>query len=391
MNVTKRKMHDKIWGVIALSSISYDVCNHPVFKRLSQYRQLGILPYYETYKHATHTRFDHSRGVAYLARFTAINLQKKHRWITDEEVCDVELAGLLHDVGHGPFSHQFDDVLGETQYAHPNRSHECRGQILAGHILTSLGLEASRVRRVQFFIDPCSYVKNLHEIDFTYYPGMDQIVNNNLNKIDVDKFDYLTRDGFYLLANFDLKNQVLQILDCLECCMIVDGVLTFHIEHQILINDLIMRRYTFHKNVYVSEQIGAITCMIKDVMRDLILHSGYDFHSVCELNTQGKIDLFATLTDDFIIEYCINSTSDKLAEAKRLTESILQGTNLYEYISSSASISTNENDPSKFKMLKCIDPRDANSPTTLLSMIKYHSSGVIVANPQGAMYRIYKK
>ena len=102
---------DPVHREYELPAAIVDIINTEPFQRLRRLKQLGTAHW--VWLGATHTRFEHSISVAYLAGYLAKSLQRKQPEldITDRQVLLVQLAGLLHDVGHGPFSHVFDDAF----------------------------------------------------------------------------------------------------------------------------------------------------------------------------------------------------------------------------------------------------------------------------------------
>ena len=131
-----------------------DIINTPIFQRLRRLRQLATAHY--VWLGATHTRFEHSISVAYLAGTMAKNLQRKQPElnITQRQILLVQFAGLLHDVGHGPFSHLFDDVFlkgVDSAMAH----HEMRSVAIVARLLTESSFEYSpeEIAFVQSLID----------------------------------------------------------------------------------------------------------------------------------------------------------------------------------------------------------------------------------------------
>ena len=112
-----------IHGFITLTSRMLSIVDTPEFKRLHNLRQLGVA--YIVYPSANHTRFEHSLGVAHLAKLLIKNLQlnQPELCINDNQVELVQIAGLIHDIGHGPFSHLWDDYM----LADEDLEHEERG------------------------------------------------------------------------------------------------------------------------------------------------------------------------------------------------------------------------------------------------------------------------
>ena len=126
-------VHDPIHGPIHLDQLAIDLINTPEVQRLRGLRQLGAT--HLIFPSANHTRFEHSIGTMHLARELG-----KHLGMGEEELELVTAAGLLHDIGHGPFSHATEDIMvHKLGMTHEERT----GAILTGKVkvLDELGLE----------------------------------------------------------------------------------------------------------------------------------------------------------------------------------------------------------------------------------------------------------
>ena len=106
-----KTIHDRVHGQVNLHGLLVAVMDTPEFQRLDKIAQLGGCSY--VYPSATHSRKEHSIGVAHLAEKMASHLQKTQPElsVTDDDVLCVALAGLVHDIGHGPFSHMFEEFV----------------------------------------------------------------------------------------------------------------------------------------------------------------------------------------------------------------------------------------------------------------------------------------
>lgn len=230
----------------------YNIIDTREFQRLRRISQLGLASY--VFPGATHSRFSHSLGVAYLARNIMNHLSE---WGTpkleDEISCvfdDVLMAALLHDVGHGPFSHSFENVLKSHPWA---PLHEDWTALLIGderyainRVLKSSGVDASRVGSV-FSSD----AQNSLPAPFK------QIVSSQL---DADRMDYLLRDSHFAgvaVGQFDaqyLINSMVVIEHCSSTRTLgitAKGVKAY--EGFLLARQLMNRTVYFHHNVKVLE------------------------------------------------------------------------------------------------------------------------------------------
>ena len=160
------------------------------FQRLRRISQLGLTSY--IFPGATHSRFSHSLGAAYLARSVLLHLkeraEKKNRKEIDEHFNDVIVAALLHDVGHGPFSHSFEHVLKGAYKWVPDHEDWTR---------TLISSQDSEVRKVlkDHSIDASKIASIFPKYPKSHIPRpYRQIVSSQL---DVDRMDYLIRDSHF--------------------------------------------------------------------------------------------------------------------------------------------------------------------------------------------------
>ncbi len=166
-------INDPVYGFINIpSSIHFDIIQHPYFQRLRRLKQLGLS--YYVYPGATHTRFEHAIGVMYLLGIACIELIRKGQEISPEEKEAVLIAGLMHDIGHGPFSHTLErafikDLSHEdlTLLYMKEMNNQMNGKL-------SLGIEI---------------FQNKYKKKFLY-----KLIASQL---DMDRLDYLKRDSFY--------------------------------------------------------------------------------------------------------------------------------------------------------------------------------------------------
>ena len=213
--MSAKTFNDPIHGHIELSFLACRVLDTPQFQRLRDISQLGGV--YFVFPGAASKRFEHSIGVAHLAKSFVQSLRKAQPElnITDQDVLCVELAGLCHDIGHGPFSHLFDGkvlprLMAKGENHIPGNAHEFSHEHASIALLDLLiqenylmpdfrahGLDEKDIHFIQELIlgdasdAPPGFVWNGRGSGKSF---LYDIVANKRNGIDVDKFDYFARD-----------------------------------------------------------------------------------------------------------------------------------------------------------------------------------------------------
>jgi HD superfamily phosphohydrolase len=296
MSKTKRRrinpttIFDPVHREYELPPELIDIINTPIFQRLRRLRQLSTAHY--VWLGATHTRFEHSISVAYLAGTMAKNLQRKQPElnITPRQILLVQFAGLLHDVGHGPFSHLFDDVFlkdDKSAMAH----HEMRSVTIVARLLSESSFEYSpeEIAFVQSLIAPTK-----GQDGFMYH-----IVANQVNHLDVDKMEYIKRDARACgLSQGGFDTDTRRILNNAR---VIDGVICYNHKVYEDIYNLFQTRYRLHTTVYRHPAVVATHHMVSDAL----VASGLPLRE-----SINDIDSFCKY-DDTIIDTLRNSTLSK--------------------------------------------------------------------------------
>ena len=201
------------------------------FQRLRRIRQLG--GDFQVYPTAEHSRFSHSLGVYEIVRRMVTEVKTLCAELTEYEKVCVMLAGLLHDVGHGPFSHAFEHVT--------NHSHEeYTAKIILGNTELNSILRAVSKKMPE---DIVSIIQHTHENDI-----LNQIVSGQL---DADRMDYLLRDAYFTATSygqFDLE----RILRTMRVRKTSEGRKVIVVKHTGIhsVEDYIMARYQMYWQVY---------------------------------------------------------------------------------------------------------------------------------------------
>jgi HD superfamily phosphohydrolase len=243
MRPSSKIFNDPIHGHIELSGLSVGIIDTPQFQRLRDVSQLGGA--YYVFPGAASRRFEHSLGVSHLARHFVDTLRAKQPelGITDEDALCVEVAGLCHDLGHGPFSHLYDGRFLPII----NHNHDF------AHEHASIGIFDLLIRENN--LEPSFALFGLNEDDIHFIkelmlgdkhdgpPGflwrgrgnktfLYDIVANKRNGIDVDKFDYFARDCHVLgvTKSFDSSRLMRFAMYVIErgvcCCCLEMSVIT---------------------------------------------------------------------------------------------------------------------------------------------------------------------
>lgn len=232
--INKRKIiNDPVHGFIIIpTDFIFDLLEHPYLQRLRRIKQLGLTSF--VYPGATHTRFQHALGAVYLMGLAIENIRQKGTSITDEEAEAASAAILLHDIGHGPFSH----ALEETIIA--GLTHEDLSVLL----MNNLNDEFSG--RLDMALD---IFNNKHPKRFLH-----QLVSGQL---DMDRMDYLMRDSFYAgVAEGTIGTErIIKMLNVVDDQLVVESKGIYSIEKFLIARRLMYWQVYFHKTVIAAENL----------------------------------------------------------------------------------------------------------------------------------------
>lgn len=253
---------DSVHGNIKICHNLLQIIHLPEFQRLKKIKQLGNAHY--VFMGATHTRFEHSIGVAHLCGKLLTNIKENQADlnIDDRDILLVKIAGLFHDIGHGCFSHLFDSHFLEVKlYNTPLKnyiSHEYRSVKIIRHVMEKYKLPYT-VKEIDFICNLINHEKIYEKPDFMY-----EIVSNIKSGLDCDKIDYLIRDtrsvGIQSSINYDKMFMGARVIDNTICYPYEDALDIFQLFHL---------RYIMHKKVYQHKTIRIIDYMVADVLRDI--------------------------------------------------------------------------------------------------------------------------
>ena len=231
MNNKNKIINDPIYGFITIKDpLIYKLINHPYFQRLRRISQLGLT--YLVYPGAYHTRFHHAIGAMHLMGRAIYTLRQKGHEITAEEEQGVKIAILLHDVGHGPFSHALEHTL------IPGVSHEA----LSLKIMEELNVTHQGALALAIDIFTNNYPKSF----------LHQLISSQL---DMDRLDYLRRDSFYSGVTEGSVNseRLLTMLNVKDDQLVVDAKGIYSVEKFLVARRLMYWQVYMHKTVLSAE------------------------------------------------------------------------------------------------------------------------------------------
>lgn len=230
----KRKIiNDPVFGFITLpNDLLYDLLQHPYVQRLNRIRQLGLS--FFVYPGAMHTRFLHSLGTMHLMQEAIHGLRQKGVDISPAESTAAEAAILLHDIGHGPFSHVLENTL-----VH-GISHEEISLIMMEQINQEFGGQLS---------DAIALFKNEYPRHFLH-----QMISSQL---DMDRLDYLCRDSFFCGVNEGTvaSARILKMLNVSDDRLVVEAKGIYSIEKFLVARRLMYWQVYLHKTSVAAEQL----------------------------------------------------------------------------------------------------------------------------------------
>lgn len=232
--VNKRKiLNDPVYGFINLQSdIIFDLIEHPYFQRLRRIKQLGLSCL--VYPGANHTRFEHALGALHLMRSAIDSLRIKNVEITDDEAEAVSIAILLHDIGHGPFSHALEYILVQGV------THEHLSLMLMEQLNEEFDNRLELAIRI---------FKNEYSKSFLH-----QLVASQL---DMDRLDYLRRDSFFsgVVEGTIGSDRIIKMLNVSDNQLAIDSKGIYSVEKFLVARRLMYWQVYLHKTVMVAEYL----------------------------------------------------------------------------------------------------------------------------------------
>jgi hypothetical protein len=226
-------INDPVFGFIKIPrGLLYDIVNHPLMQRLNRINQLGLASV--VYPGARHTRFQHSLGAFHLMSEAILSLQQKGLFIFDSEAEAVEAAILMHDIGHGPFSH----VLEHTLIS--GISHEDISLLMMEQINRDLNGQLNLAINI---------FKDLYPKRFLH-----QLISSQL---DMDRLDYLRRDSFFTgVTEGNIGSaRIIKMLNVVDDRLVVEQKGIYSLENYLTTRRLMYWQVYLHKTAVAYEKV----------------------------------------------------------------------------------------------------------------------------------------
>jgi len=295
----KRKIiNDPVYGFIGIpGDFIFDIIEHPWFQRLRNIKQLGLTSY--VYPGANHSRFQHSLGALYLMDLAIKTLRNKRTEISDDEEEAAFIAILLHDSGHGPFSHALENSI-ITGISHEDISLLLMRKLnehFCGKLTLAIEIFKGTYHR-----------KFLHELI--------------ASQMDMDRLDYLRRDSFFtgVIEGSVGSDRIIRMLNVVNDSLVIEEKGIYSLEKFLIARRLMYWQVYMHRTVLASESM-----LVRVLQRAKELATnGVDLYSTPALrfflyNKLGPDDLFkdGTFTPGLVASnFCRLDDSDVLVSAK---------------------------------------------------------------------------
>lgn len=226
-------INDPVYGFISIKTpLLFDLIEHPYFQRLRYIKQLGMT--HLVYPGALHTRFHHALGAMHLMQLALEHLKSRGHGVTEEEEEAASIAILLHDIGHGPFSHALEHTLVE------GISHEKISRLF----MANLNKEFDGKLDLALSIFNNQYHKKF----------LHQLISGQL---DLDRLDYLNRDSFFsgVTEGVVSSDRIIKLINIRDGNLVVEEKGIYSIEKFLIARRLMYWQVYLHKTVIAAEQL----------------------------------------------------------------------------------------------------------------------------------------
>ena len=226
-------INDPVFGFIKIPrGLLYGIVEHPLFQRLNRINQLGLASV--VYPGARHTRFQHSIGAFHLMTEAVRSLQEKGNFIFDSEAEAVEAAILMHDIGHGPFSHVLEDTL----------IHGISHEDISLLMMEQINNDFNGQLNLAISIFKGEYGKNF----------LHQLISSQL---DMDRLDYLRRDSFFTgVTEGNIGSaRIIKMLNVIDDSLVVEHKGIYSLENYLTTRRLMYWQVYLHRTCVAYEKV----------------------------------------------------------------------------------------------------------------------------------------
>ena len=292
MKKTHLDIIDPIHDFVRVNSNELKIIDTPIFQRLRRIRQLSGA--HLIYPGAQHTRFEHSLGVMHMASMAGHVLYEKGI-VSSDNIQNLRFAGLLHDIGHGPFSHLFEELLQKRKMSHEDIGRDIILKTQIGDLISANGFNKKFITELAF--------------GDSKFQFMNEIISGALS---ADIMDYLLRDGYFTGAEHAKidHNRLTYSLDVYKNKLALEKSALVNFE------TMMISRYQMFKAVYFHKTVRAGEVMLLESMYLAEEELGLSSTSLNE---------YLKLTDEVILSKLLNlpERNSKLRIAKKIATDYL--------------------------------------------------------------------
>ena len=283
---------DPIHDFVRVNSNELKIIDTPIFQRLRRIRQLSGA--HLIYPGAQHTRFEHSLGVMHMASMAGHVLHEKGI-VSSDNIQNLRFAGLLHDIGHGPFSHLFEELLQKRKMSHEDIGRDIILKTQIGDLISANGFNKKFITELAF--------------GDSKFQFMNEIISGALS---ADIMDYLLRDGYFTGAEHAKidHNRLTYSLDVYKNKLALEKSALVNFE------TMMISRYQMFKAVYFHKTVRAGEVMLLESM--YLAEEELGLSSI-------SLDEYLKLTDEVILSKLLNlpERNSKLRIAKKIATDYL--------------------------------------------------------------------
>jgi len=362
MKKTHLDIIDPIHDFVRVNSNELKIIDTPIFQRLRRIRQLSGA--HLIYPGAQHTRFEHSLGVMHIASMAGHALNEKGI-VSSDNIQNLRFAGLLHDIGHGPFSHLFEELLQKRKISHENIGRDIILKTQIGDLISANGFNKKFITELAF--------------GDSKFQFMNEIISGALS---ADIMDYLLRDGYFTGAEHAKidHNRLTYSLDVYKNKLALEKSALVNFE------TMMISRYQMFKAVYFHKTVRAGEVMLLESM--YLAEEELGLSSI-------SLDEYLKLTDEVILSKLLSlpERNSKLRIAKKIAidylnrnlfKSVFEVSIIGNAITKKRMQSIREEVSKKSKVdINEIFVDSSNTPSIPLSPSKKESKSIIILERDG--------